>query len=276
MGANLIRLYRESQLSLAHSVTTNAIPRHSHPEYVLGYYFRGRSPCRFSSCRDLEFGPGDLGLLNPGSAHEDYASRQERDYLTVNLKKSFFEELFRDLGCSAQSAPHFPCPKITGNPDVRRICQAIRTEIDADQFGRGVVLRSLVTELAVCILRQLDNFRLEDALSSMDERACQRQVRRVAEYLQENYAQEFDLDRIAAVAGLSKYHLERAFKRATGLTLHTYMVMLRLERAKHSLGSTAKSIVEIALELGFSDQSHFTNVFRRFVGVTPHAYRLSV
>ena len=92
--------------------------------------------------------------------------------------------------------------------------------------------------------------------------------------LHDTYTQEFSLDRIADAAGLSKYYLERVFKKATGLPPHTYVLMLRIEAAKKLLASSSMPIAEIAMELGFSDQSHFTNAFKRRTGFTPQAYRL--
>ena len=60
-------------------------------------------------------------------------------------------------------------------------------------------------------------------------------VRRAMEYLQDTYTQEFSLERASAAAHVSKYHLERVFKKTTGLRLHNYMKMLRVERAKEVL-----------------------------------------
>jgi transcriptional regulator GlxA family with amidase domain len=108
---------------------------------------------------------------------------------------------------------------------------------------------------------------------SLEPRQAHWQICRALEYLQDNYTQEFDLNRVARAVGLSKYYLERVFRRATGLPLQRYMIMLRLESAKKLLECSPKPIADIALELGFFDQSHFTNVFKRFTGVTPRAYR---
>ena len=99
-------------------------------------------------------------------------------------------------------------------------------------------------------------------------------MRKAIEYLEDNFNKPFNLERLAAASELSKHYLERVFKRATGLTPHTYALMLRIERAKQFLASSRKTIAAIAVELGFSHQSHLTNVFKKLTGMTPNAYRL--
>jgi AraC family transcriptional regulator len=274
-GPAFSRVFRDPRISVTHAVTSAAIPLHAHSEYVFGYYFRGLSSCRVASRSDLDFSPGDLGLLNPGDAHEDFASDSEREYLTVNVKKELFQDLLRDVCAGASHLPFFTASKLSNDAQISRICESIRCEVDNQNFGREVVIRSLVTQLAIYLLRQLPAGELGLARDEESPVGHRQQVRRASEYLQDNCSREFNLDHIAAVAGLSKYHLERVFKRATGLNLHTYMVLVRVDRAKQALTTTPRSIADIALEFGFSDQSHFTNVFRRFVGLTPHAYRLA-
>jgi AraC family transcriptional regulator len=274
-GPAFRRVFRDPHISVTHAVTSAAIPLHAHSEYVFGYYFRGLSSCRIASRSDLDFRPGDLGLLNPGDAHEDFASDSERDYLTINVKKELFHDLLRDISASTGGLPSFPASKLSNDAQIGRICESIRCEVDNQNFGREVVIRSLVTQLAVYLLRRLPAGEFGRARDQKGLVGHREQVRRVSEYFQDNCSREFNLDQIAAVAGLSKYHLERVFKRATGLNLHTYMVLVRLDRAKQVLSATSRPIAEIALDFGFSDQSHFTNVFRRFVGLTPHAYRLA-
>jgi AraC-like DNA-binding protein len=97
-------------------------------------------------------------------------------------------------------------------------------------------------------------------------------VARARDYLTANLAGPVSLEDLAAAAGLSAFHLLRVFKKATGLTPHAWLTQLRVERARHLLLAGATP-AETALATGFYDQSHFTNTFRRFMGVTPRRYR---
>jgi AraC family transcriptional regulator len=81
---------------------------------------------------------------------------------------------------------------------------------------------------------------------------------------------------MAAVARLSVYHFARQFKTATRLSPHKYVILRRVERAKQLLQAAADlSLAEVALHVGFSDQSVFCRHFKRLVGVTPRQFRMS-
>jgi AraC family transcriptional regulator len=267
-------LYLDTEFSVIHSVTSSAIPLHAHSEYVVGYYFSGRCLCRLGSKTSLEFKRGEVGFLHPGDAHEDLETMETRDYLTVNVKKGFFQGIIQDLGGSSRQMPHFPVAKLKADPLMKRLFEELKTEVDAQEFGREVLLRSLVTEVAVYLLRQFSSEAIPFETYPQDQNTARWQIRRSLDYLHANFSRDFSLDSIAAAANLSKFYLERVFKKATGLSPHSYMLVLRVERAKQLLSLSSKPIVEIAVELGFSDQSHFTNVFKRMTGFTPHAYRL--
>lgn len=99
------------------------------------------------------------------------------------------------------------------------------------------------------------------------------QVRRLDEFLEAHLDEEMDLDRLAAVAGLSKFHFARAFKAQFARSPMREVQARRLERAARLLARTRLPISEIAQSCGFSDQSHLTRSFRAAFGQTPGAYR---
>jgi AraC family transcriptional regulator len=81
------------------------------------------------------------------------------------------------------------------------------------------------------------------------------------------------LTEIAAVAQTSPAHFARLLKQATGRTPHQYRIMHRIECAKRLLTESTLPIVDISRQVGFTDQSYFTAVFRKHVATTPKAYR---
>jgi AraC family transcriptional regulator, chemosensory pili system protein ChpD len=96
-------------------------------------------------------------------------------------------------------------------------------------------------------------------------------VHRVRALLAERFADKVHLDELARVAGISKFHLLRQFRAATGLTPQQYQRHLRIEKAKLAL-DRGESASEVAFACGFVDQSHFTRAFRACTGVTPGRY----
>jgi AraC family transcriptional regulator len=81
------------------------------------------------------------------------------------------------------------------------------------------------------------------------------------------------LAELAAAVGVHPVTLARAFRRTFGCTVGEYLRRLRIERAADQLATGDQPLAEIALAAGFADQSHFSNVFRRRVGMSPSAYR---
>jgi AraC family transcriptional regulator len=81
------------------------------------------------------------------------------------------------------------------------------------------------------------------------------------------------LSGLAQAVGVHPVTLARAFRRAFGCTVGEYVRTLRIEQATHQLAQTELSLAEIALGAGFSDQSHFSNLFRRHTGLSPFRYR---
>ena len=97
--------------------------------------------------------------------------------------------------------------------------------------------------------------------------------KRVAAYVDENLDKPVTLADMAAAAGLSRMHFAAQFKITAGTRPHDYLLGRRIERAKAMMLASQEPLVEIALGVGFQTQAHFTTVFRRFVGDTPHQWR---
>ncbi|MCC6361991.1 MAG: helix-turn-helix transcriptional regulator [Bryobacterales bacterium] len=103
-------------------------------------------------------------------------------------------------------------------------------------------------------------------------RSC---LRRVLEYMDSHLEYGLPLRSLAEVSGLSVDHFSRAFRESTGETPHRYLLRRRLARARRLLLRTDQPIADIALALGFTDQSHLTNLFRRHYSTTPGRVRLT-
>jgi AraC-like DNA-binding protein len=99
------------------------------------------------------------------------------------------------------------------------------------------------------------------------------QARRVTDYVHENLGGDIGLSELASQVGLSPHYFSLLFKRAFGVSPYRYILSMRIDRAKRLLSERHMAISEIALELGFADQSHFSKVFKTFVGATPRQYR---
>ncbi|WP_188825424.1 helix-turn-helix domain-containing protein [Brucella endophytica] len=96
-----------------------------------------------------------------------------------------------------------------------------------------------------------------------------RQLRRVIDFIEENCLRSIRLRELADLAGLSETHFSHAFKASTGLPPHQWQMQARIRKACELMNRSALSLTAIASATGFSDQAHFTRVFKRCLGVTP-------
>jgi AraC-like DNA-binding protein len=106
----------------------------------------------------------------------------------------------------------------------------------------------------------------------VDSRLCPRPeprlVRLVKAYLAAHYSEPVSLDDLAAITGVTGFHLTRLFKSTTGLALHAWLVRLRVDRVREML-SSGMPASEAATACGFSDQPHMARWLRRLAGMTP-------
>jgi AraC-like DNA-binding protein len=129
---------------------------------------------------------------------------------------------------------------------------------------------SLIVELG-------DLFKVQDYIKepiSLDSNNI-RAVIRIKKYINKNFLKELELKELAEHCGLSKYYVIKLFKQAFDTTPHAYQMSLRLNYAKEEL-KKGKDVSEVAVFLGFYDQSHFTKYFKQYFGVTPLRYSLKL
>ncbi|MEO8937338.1 MAG: AraC family transcriptional regulator [Burkholderiaceae bacterium] len=100
-----------------------------------------------------------------------------------------------------------------------------------------------------------------------------RQLRSVCDYIEGHLADKVELEALAAVAGLSACHFARAFRQSTGVPPHRYLMLRRIAAGERLVMDTDRPFSQISLDVGFSDQSHFTRTFVRVTGETPRAFR---
>jgi AraC family transcriptional regulator len=147
------------------------------------------------------------------------------------------------------------------------IVSALRAEVEQSKLGGQLLVDSLRTTLAIHLLR---NYCTTQPKSSNDPNgSSQLKLQPVIEYVREHLHQNIKLIELAAISQLSPYHFLRLFKQTTNVTPHQYILRCRIEKAKVLLQQGELSLAEIALQVGFCDQSHLTRCFKRLLGVTP-------
>jgi AraC family transcriptional regulator len=100
-----------------------------------------------------------------------------------------------------------------------------------------------------------------------------RQLQKVGDSVTEHLAEEISVEILAQLVQLSPFHFSRIFKQSTGMSPLRFVTREQVTRAQQLIRETSRSLIEIALDVGYTSPSHFAQVFRRVVGVTPTEYR---
>lgn len=98
-------------------------------------------------------------------------------------------------------------------------------------------------------------------------------TKKAIQYISKNYARTLTLDEVASHVNLNSAYFSSLFKQLTGSSFKEYLNMVRIEESKRLLANTNYSIIEIALAVGFDDQSYFSKIFKKHTGLTPKQYR---
>jgi len=167
-------------------------------------------------------------------------------------------------GASPESGapPRFPCPVLT-DPELFDAWGQLHTAYawGAPAAEKQALLMACLREL---VARHADSSPAEPSLHNPA-------IAQACRHIQANPGVFVPLSELARQAGLSRHHFLRVFKTATGLPPHAYQLQQAIEHAKLLLAG-GMPISQAALDAGFSDQSHFSRLFRQFTGATPRQY----
>jgi len=160
------------------------------------------------------------------------------------------------------------------DPTLRQLVLSLHAEWEAGCPGGTLYGDTLCMKLCVSLVQNysIETIRFPKYQGGLPKR----QLGRLMDYIESSLEGNIGIDTLTEVTHLSRYHLGKTFKQSTGVTLHQYVTWRRIRRAKQLLRDRRYSLTEIAAETGFASQSHFTTVFSRTMGITPHRYRLSV
>ena len=213
--------------------------------------------------------PGRFTLLGRGFEQKPLVWSGTRKMLYVAIGAEQLERFMRhdrDLACLnvdpqyAVSDPHVVSLLLNMRDEIQAGCPTGKLYGEALSLALAAYLFGRYSRETVPV----DRYGL--ALSPV-------QVRRVRAYIEANLARDMGLTELADLVRLSPHYFSMQFKHAFGVSPHHYVLRERIHEAQRLLAARQMPISEIALSLGFSDQSHFSQVFHKMVGTTPKRYQ---
>jgi AraC-like DNA-binding protein len=270
--AGSLRIWRDRDLGasgidlLAGAHVVQKYDPHFHDEFVIAAYSGGSKV--LGTDRQVHLvGEGCVLVLAPGQSHTARPLTPSGwSYRAMYPDLDSVTSVARDvLPCGTVAHEFRPCI-VHDERQSRRLfnaMQAIEVERD-DPLARA----QLFAEAMACVFRQC----LAPGVGLRTPKPEQRAVQASIEYARARFTDSRLLvQHMADAANLSQYYFMRSFRRTAGLSVHQYVVQLRVNEAKRLLAQGARP-ADIAADVGFADQAHLTRKFRALVGVPPGVY----
>ena len=246
---------------------THSFAPHIHEGYAIGVIDKGAE--RFMYRRSNHVAPqGNIVVIHPGEMHTGSAvTASGWTYRMLYPDSSLLQQAASEMVGCARGIPFFPSPVID-DPALATLLSHLHATLEYSPSTLERESRLLWT-FAQLVLRHAENRPI--LRPAPTERSS---VQKARAYLEDHYAENISLEELATFVNLSPFHLLRVFRDTVGLPPHNYLTQVRITRAKQLL-LTSMSPAQVALTVGFTDQSHLTRHFKRIMGVTPGQYARS-
>jgi AraC-like DNA-binding protein len=247
-------------------------PKHFHETYLIEIVEEGTENFYCNGTNYNNIKNGSLVLINPGEVHTGGGgSIINRSKLVCSVIYPELNAWAKILGESYKASQNVSSMRFKETVvQDEKIVNDIRRIYNIDACDDNILL---LKELYQEVMFDLLTKHMSSAIS-FDEnfQRYSSAIERGKEYINDNLSDKLSLEDISRVAYISPFHFLRVFKKFTGITLHQYVLSLRIERAKTLLLQN-KTIYETFSQVGFLDQAHFSKVFKKMTGFTPKEFR---
>ena len=236
---------------------------HSHDEFSVGVIDAGTASYR-NRQQQTRIHAGMSVMINPGDAHSCNPDPGQRwSYRMLFMDARWMAHLQTEVqGLAVGDYAPF-AQSSSAAPACKQAFDALFHTLEQDENPLAA------DEQLVCFLM---THCFDPAAFEPDRRQPQSQLQRAKELILDQLAENITLASMAETSGLSPYHLIRSFKQAYGQTPHAFQLDQRINRGKQLL-KQGQTIVDVALQLGFADQSHFQRHFKKRHALTPKVYQ---
>lgn len=237
---------------------------HSHDYFALGIIETGLQT--FSCSRQNYHTPaGGLFVINPGEPHTGETVTEEGfSYSVFYPSAELLEKVATEITGRPKNTPFFARPRLDDPALAQSLVGLQRTLVQAQSVLESE--QHLLETFGLLISRHaVHRYQVQQVKREREA------VRRVREYLEAHYTENVSLTQLAELVAFSPFYLARVFRADTGMPPHIYLENVRVRHAQHLL-SQGYPLAQVAHETGFSHQSHFSNCFKRFIGITPRQF----
>lgn len=251
----------------------NMSDSHLHPYCELFYLHRGECTF-FVNNHFYELSAGSIVLIPPDTLHSTrYKGKKKalRSALFFTMDDLQFPnpEIAKDIQSRMTRAYVLEIPEM-----YRAHVENLLENMMAEDRYNNPVTSPVMLQLCLLQLMIIIN-RFSTGIENIAEsiHTSNRQLILAATFISRNYNRAITLEDIANASGFSPNYLSRKFHDSTGIGVHEYLNLTRLQKASVELLNTDHTITEVALNSGFNDSNYFKDAFKRMYGLSPRAYR---
>jgi AraC-like DNA-binding protein len=241
----------------------HAFSRHTHRTLCIGAVEQG---VRVLLCRRerFEVNPGQVFFIPPGEAHACGSGGALHTYLIFLISPAILDMILPKTVEDSHIFKQLVFSDKTRFEQMLNLYSVLIGE-EADFFKQSVLI-STIGDIVECSAQISSYLKISNKQYES--------IKHVRDFIESNYEERFSLGNIASKAQLSPYYLIRLFSQIVGIPPHIYQQQVRIRHAKEML-MQGIPIVDVAFNTGFADQSHFSNVFKKMVGLPPGEYSKS-
>lgn len=231
------------------------LPKHSHAHAYITFVIEGAFRERYAG-RSIVCRTGMIRYLPAGEQHENEIQSRTR-CLHVSSDPSSFEQL--------RQQPAVPQrPAEMSGLTTTWLANRLYAEFSRHDTASGMAIEGLVLEILAEIAR---------ADASDTSRLAPSWLKQATEIVESRFLERLSLTEIASEVGVHYVHLSRQFHKYNRCTVGELIRRRRVQYASHLLAHSRTPLAEIALVCGFSDQSHLSFLFKRYMGLSPSKFR---
>ncbi len=161
------------------------------------------------------------------------------------------------------------------DPNLEHIFKLLLSEIQAGNQNGKLFLENIVSVLTFHFVKNYSREQTSNLIENVSG-LTSKELEKALYYIDKNMAENYSIENLAEEFGVSKFNFIEKFKSSTNVTPHQFIIKKKLERSKNLLKEVSLSLTDITYMLNFSDQSHFSNSFKKMYGITPREFRKTI
>jgi len=207
-------------------------------------------------------------FFNPANVPFSRYTADHYEFILVLIEpeKMIASVPFAPKSCTFEETYHIK------DPNLEYIFKLLLSEIQAGNQNGKLFVENIVSILTFHFVKNYSKEQSPRLIENVNG-FTGKELDKALYYIDKNMSENYKIENLAEEFGISKFNFIKRFKSSTNVTPHQFIIKKKLERSKNLLREDSLSLTDITYMLNFSDQSHFSNSFKKMYGLTPREFR---